>query len=366
MIEKSKASRIGLAAFGILLACTLAGAEGGETRLEGTIRNAAGQPVPECRVIARALEQAEFFVSPPSDEQGRYTVEVPANGNYVLVALVSPTGGRFELPEAEPLAVQAAPVSRDVTIPMPIPPDPRGSIKSHESVDRFFLSFVEDPALVRYRHYEAQLDYKEADFADSTVVRGIVAVQLESVPRVEIGARLGYGNSEIDGFVDDSGMTDLDVWGKFHIKRTADNRTDMALGVIATLPTGDTDSGLGRDALQSKVFFGASYAWKEVLLVANGGIAAAGNGEAFGVPLEGEIAPAVGVGVLVPLWPGISVVFEANYEGERFKGTKPDSNLLTGLNWQLREHGKLRLGFSLGLGETSDVAEIVAGYAFVY
>jgi hypothetical protein len=366
MTKMSKTLRSGLAALGILLACSLAGADGGETRLEGTIRNAAGQPVPECRVIARALEQAEFFVSPPSDERGRYTVEVPANGSYVLVALVSPTGARFELPEADPLAVQTAPVSRDVTIPMPIPPDPRGSVKNHKSVDRLFLSFVEDPALVHRRHYEAQVDYEEPDFANSTVLRGIVAFQFESMPRVEVGARLGYGNLEIDGFADGSGMTDLDVWGKFHIKRSADNRMDMALGAIATLPTGDSDSGLGRDALQSKIFFGASYAWKEVLLVANAGIAAAENGEAFGVPLEGKTAPAVGIGVLLPFMPGISVVFEANYEGELFEDTKADSNLLTGVNWQLQEHGKLRLAVSLGLGETSDLAEIIAGYAFVY
>lgn len=366
MMNKSMTPRIGLAALGILLACSLAGAEGGGSRLEGTIRNAAGQPVPECRVIARALEQAEFFVSLPSDEQGRYTVEVPANGSYVLVALVSPTGGRLELPEAEPLAVRAAPVSRDVTIPMPIPPDPRGSVKNHESVDRLFLAFVEDPALVYHRHYEAQADYTERDFVESTLVRGIVAFQFESVPRVEVGARLGYGDLDIDGFGDDSGMTDLDVWGKFHLMRSADNRTDMALGAIATLPTGDDDSGLGRDAVQSKIFFGASYAWKDVLLVANAGVATAENGEAFGVPLEGEVAPAVGVGVLIPFMPGISVVFEANYEGERFEDTKPDSNLLTGVNWQLQEHGKLRLAVALGLGETNDQAEIIAGYAFVY
>ena len=55
-----------------------------ETRVEGVSVDAAGDPVPECRGIARTAEGTTVFVSPPSDRDGQYSLDVPVGAEYVL------------------------------------------------------------------------------------------------------------------------------------------------------------------------------------------------------------------------------------------------------------------------------------------
>ncbi len=365
-MEPSKKLRAALALLGILLLPATAAGAPAPARLEGTISDAAGEPLPEYRVIARAAEGAEVYVSAPSDDQGHYALEVPGDTRYVLLALIAPAGGRMELPEAAPFLVGRTAVTRDIKVPAPVAPASPGAAREGDGVDRFFLAFAEDPALIHDRHFEVQLDHADVDFAESTVVRGIAAFQFKSLPRVEVGGRLGYGDLQQDGGADGSGPTDLDLWAKFQLYRSADSRTDVAFGSVVTLPTGDSDEGLGNEAFQSKVFVGVSRAWAPVLLVAHGGLATAEHGESFGTRYDGKVAPAAGLGMLVPVRETLSAVFEARYEGERFDGARADTRLLGGVNWRLGERGTLRLAAAVGIGETSDLVEIVAGYVFAY
>lgn len=363
MTAKGKRPRATAAALAMFVA-GLAAAAPADSRVEGRITDAAGTPTPGCRVIARATEGTTVFVSPPSDGEGRYAVEVPARSSYVLIALILSDGVRVALEESTPLAVGDGALIHDVTLPLPVDTGPPENARQEGPPDRFFLSFVEDPALAHYRHYEVQADYADFDFGDRTLLRGIVAMQFAGVPRVEVGARGGVVRLDIDGLADESGPTDLDVWGKFQLWRSADARIDLAVGAIATLPLGDEGKGLGGDAFQSKLFFSTSCSWERAVLVAHAGVATAEDGAAFGAALDGKIAGAAGVGVLVPFAPGVTAVFEANYEGERFADVDADANALAGVNWRLRPHGTLRLAASVGLGERADLAQIVVGYAF--
>lgn len=366
MIEQSKKLRVALATLAILLLPAAAAGAPAPGRLGGTILDAAGEAVPECRVIVRAAEGTQIHVSPPSDDQGHYSLDVPGDTRYVLVALILPTGGRIEFPESAPLLVGKVPVTHNITISVPVAPAPRGAERGSDNADRLFLAFAEDPGLIPNRHLEVQVDHEDFDFAESTVLRGVVAFQFESLPRVEVGGRLGYGDRHQDGAADGSGPTDLDLWGKFQLYRSTDSRTDVAVGSVVTLPTGDSDEGLGEDAFQSKFFVGVSRAWKSTLFVAHGGMATAEHGESFGTRVDGKVAPAAGLGLLVPLTSALTAVFEASYEGERFDGARADSRLLGGANWRLGENGKLRLAVAVGIGETSDLVEMVAGYVFAY
>jgi hypothetical protein len=337
-----------------------------ETRVEGVIVDAAGEPVPECRVIARTVEGTTVFVSPPSDRDGQYSLDVPVGAEYVFIALISPTGGRVELHESAPVTAGSTPVTRNITIPMPVSPDPRGAVKSEEHVDRFFLLFVEDPALARYRYYEVQLGFEHFDDRDRTVLRGIGAFQFKSLPRVEIGASLGVADVDTAFLGGGTGLTDFDIWGKFLMHRTSNNRADFVIGIDATLPTGSADDGTGQDALQSHLFVSGSYAWSRALLIWHAGFVTAQDGETLGVSLGGETSGSAGVGLMLPLAPKFSGIFEANYEGERFKDTGATANLLFGVDWRVARHGQVRLALSTGLGETSDLIAFTAGYAFTY
>lgn len=364
MTSRSNAVRLASHVLALLLACVPCTTAWAEASLTGRVLDQAGQPVVGCRVIAREADGVTFYIGTPSDDEGRYAVEVPEKALYKLIAVILQGGERIELPEAPATAVGAVPVNRDLTIEVPTPPGPRA--EEQRGADRLFLAFVEDPALAHYRHYEARLDYRDFDAGDSFLVEGIVAMQFAAVPRVELGARGGYATLDISGVSDDSGVTDIDVWGKFHLWRSADTRADLTIGSIATLPTGDEASGLGQDAFQSKLFLGASYAWRSVLLVAHAGVATAENGKVFGVPLQGQVTGAAGVGLLVPFTRRASAVFEAGFEGERFEDTDSTTQLLAGVNWRLGAHGQLRVAGSVGVGDRSDLSRLLAGYAFLF
>ena len=71
-----------------------------------------------------------------------------------------------------------------------------------------------------------------------------------------------------------------------------------------------------------------------------------------------------GLGVFVPLSADTSLVFEANYDGERLQGTDSDSLLLAGLDWKVHWRGKLRAALAAGLEGSSVDGRFLVGYAF--
>jgi hypothetical protein len=360
-----RAALIGLCLF--LVWGTLVAAEDGTTSVEGTILDAAGDPVPECRVVVRLADGVEVFISSPSDRDGRYAVVVPSGENYVIVALVAPNGARVTPAEPERLRAEGARVSRDLTVPTPVLPRSRRGGKQLGGADRLFLSFVEDPALVGRQHWEVQAasarDYVLADF---TVARVIAAFTYWELPRVEFGARAGYGEIKPPGAGSETGATDLDLWGKYHLHRSEDGRWDVAIGALLTLPTGDEDAGLGLDAAQAEWFGAASRAFDAAVLVGHVGVATSEDGRVRGISLDGQVAASAGLGVIVTLSREASLVFEASYDGARFERTDSDALLLTGFNWQVHWRGKLRAALAAGLADSSADAELIVSYAVAH
>ena len=83
-------------------------------------------------------------------------------------------------------------------------------------------------------------------------------------------------------------------------------------------------------------------------------------------PLDGEISASAGVGVVMPFRPEMSLVVEANYDGAHFDETDSETNLLFGINWQVRTYGRVRAALSTGLDDRSADIRVIAGYAFTY
>ena len=104
---------------------SLPAAEDGTTSIEGRILDAAGEPIADCRVVARIAAGTDVFISSPSDAEGRYAVDVPSGESYVIVALIAPTGSRLTLPEPERVQANLARVSRDLRIAVDDSPGPR-------------------------------------------------------------------------------------------------------------------------------------------------------------------------------------------------------------------------------------------------
>lgn len=339
-------------------------AQGGTTTVAGKVLDEAGAPVAGCRVVARVAEGTEAFISSRSDAEGRYSVVVPSGRSYVIVALIAPSGTRMTLPEPERLQADVARVSRDLRIPLVGLPGRRIGVNRLGGADRLFLSFVEDPTLVGPQYWELQVDAAaDNDAADLRVLRVVAAFTFQGLPRVEVGARSGYGEIRPGGADSESGALDLELWGKLQLIRSADGKWDVAAGALMKLPTGDDDAGLGRDATQSELFVAASRTLESVVLVGHVGLATSEDGAVAGAFLDGEVAASSGLGLLVPLSSDASLVFEASYDGARFEQSDPESRVLAGLNWQLQPHGRLRVALAAGLADASADAELIAGYA---
>lgn len=365
MLTSPFRTRLAQGLLALLVATGGAWAEDGppvDSRVEGVIFDSKGIPVPGCRVIARTTDGRDIYVGPPSDEEGKYFVAVPSGRSYVIVALVSPTGGRLAWPEDAPLAAGTA---RNLELPMAMGPTPRKGGKEIGGVERLHLSFVEDPAHVNHGYVEAGGTFVDYDSRDLTLGQALVAFAPRRVPQVEVGARGGFGTIEFSN-TDDSGVTDIDLWGKVHFFRSGTTRMDMGGGVLVTLPTGDHEAGLGHDAIQSKLFMAMSYSLPTAAIVGHMGMRVTGDGSTLGFPLEGTMSPTMGIGIVAPASPTLSLVIEGLYEGERFEGFGEDARATFGFNWQINRRGLLRAVTALGLIDEAPDAEIRVSYGFKF
>ena len=69
--------------------------------MKGTLTDAEGKPLVGHRAVFRPVDGDDTFVSGASDQAGGYVISLPLGGEFVPVALVTPNGGRIELPEDE-------------------------------------------------------------------------------------------------------------------------------------------------------------------------------------------------------------------------------------------------------------------------
>jgi hypothetical protein len=356
-----------LASWMLVAACGALPAAGAVTTLEGTIFDAEGTPVPGCRVVVRQAGGDGVFVSTPSAPDGSYSLELPSGDQYVVVAAVSPLGGRATVPDSSRVSATPGVVHRDIHLPMSAEPGPRHAAKVLDGSDRLYLTLVEDPLLVERWRWEVQAQLADIDYADRYTLQAIGAMQLPWLPRVELGARAGLamlgGADDLD---DDTGSTDLDLWGKLHAYRSSSGKLDLSVGALATLPTGDDSIALGSDALQSKLFLGASRALSSAVLVGHLGLRTTEDGTVAGKAVEGKLSGTASAGIVVPFNPKASFVVEANYEGSRFEETFAESFALFGVNWRAHMHGTLRGAVAGGLTRGSPDFQLIVGYARDY
>jgi hypothetical protein len=354
---------LGRFAFGLFwaLALALVPAGAAEGELRGTITDAGGAPVRQHRVVVREEQGTGVHVSGPSDDAGQYVVVVPPGKAYRVVAVLTPTGGRFALENPELIQIDG-PVVLDVTLPMAQMARPR-SLNERGGVDRLFLAFIEDPALVGHFRFEAQAELADYDGADRRDSHLFFVFQPNSMPAVELGIVGGLGEYEPEGQDGEFGPTDAEAWAKIRLYRSPDNRFDVAAGARLTFPTGDEDVFLGQDALQSKLFGSISYALQAAEIIGHAGVRATGAGEVAGVPLDGRISGSLGVGTIIPFTESFSLTFEASYDGERFEDTDSVSLAALGANWRVGPWSTFRFAITGGIeGASPDVSGIL-GYA---
>ena len=245
------------------------------------------------------------------------------------------------------------------------------SKSSTSGQDRLFLTFAEEAAVVPHQWWEGQLEFRDGNPIDATILRGIVA--LKPWENVEVGGRVGFGNTDSsNNLPDGSGATDLDLWGKFHFG-TAGAQTEFAAGALVTVPTGDDSVGLGDDSFDLAGFGSVRFHTDQLILSGVAGIRFNGDGQMFGgeespegFDTQGNTSVLISGGALYPVSDVFSLTGEAYFESERIEGADSDFRLGAGANWRPFNRGMLRGAVIIGLSDGAPDAQVLASYAYTF
>lgn len=237
---------------------------------------------------------------------------------------------------------------------------PAAAGRTTPGADRLFLSFFEDATLVRSQWWEGQLEYADYDDFETTLLRVVAA--FSPWENIELGGRVGFGQSDSDQFLDGSGATDLDLYWKYYFGNRGGN-TEFAAGALGTVPTGDDAAGLGFDAFSVGAFGSARHRLKGAILTANAGVRMNGDARFVGVDLDGKTSPFAGLGYIRPLSDEVSFVGEVRFESERFDNGDADLRVLGGINLRAFNRGMLRGAVGVGLDDGAPDLLFIVGYA---
>ena len=252
------------------------------------------------------------------------------------------------------------------------------SAASPEIADRLFLAFAQDAALVRSQWWEGQLQYWDASKGtpvDAFLFRGVVAFR--PVKSFEVGGSFGVGDSSSSKLADDGfGALDLTTYGKWVFPNVSAD-TNLAAGLLLTIPTGDDGVGLGFNSFAAEAFGSVRHKLNEsVVLGGHIGLCMNGDGEFAGFDLDGKFSFGMGFSALFPLANQVSLVAEANFQTARFdnKNPSPDnligaetaSSVLGGVNWRAFDHGMFRGAVSFGLSEGAPDFSALVSYAYTF
>jgi hypothetical protein len=260
----------------------------------------------------------------------------------------------------------------------PAPAKAASSSASPEIIDRLFLAFATDAAAVKSQWWEGQLEYSDSSQGvpvDAWVLRGVVAFR--PIKTLEVGGNVGFGDTSSSvGRTDGSGATDLQAYGKWVFPNVGEN-TDLAAGLILTIPTGDDSVGLGFNSFSSEAFGSVRYrVSRSVVLGGHAGFRVNSNGKFEGYDLNGQTSFDLGFSALFPLANEVSLVAEAQLETARFDNMNPNPNnqlgaetstqVLGGINWRAFGRGMFRGAVSFGLAEGAPDFRAVLSYAYTF
>ena len=329
----------------------------------GRVIDAAQMPVTGFRVVLRAAGSNDIYLSPPTDEEGSFRVNIPTGVNCVPVAVISPEGKRLPIEGMTPALVM--PNTRfdiELEIAMVTARDPR----PFGGADRLFLSFVEDATFVEGQRYETDLSVGGTSDATSFVSEFLAAVNFTALPRLEFGGRLGYAGTNFDSGSGATGLTDLEAWGKFNVGSSLKRGTRWAAGFVLRFPTGEQDTGLSYEALQSKAFGAVRFDVGRFTVSANAGLQFNEDATVQGTKLDGRVAGSIGGAALMDFNHQLVGVAELLYEGEPYEGVDADARLLVGVNWKPLDQGMFRLALGFGLTEGAPDGLLILGWAFEF
>ncbi len=225
--------------------------------------------------------------------------------------------------------------------------------------NRLFMRFIEDAAIVPSYWLEGQGIYlgnqpafleNDGSGSESGTLRVGPVFALNVAEDFEFGARIGLVRRDPEGGGSDTGLTDLDLWGKFSV---VSDPVKVSLGLLLSAPTGDEDKFLGTGETDVEFFAGIRKDFRHLSLAGNAGLRI-NQDPGFGdLDLEGKNSILIGGAALFPATEKLTLTAEWALETERYEGLDNDSRLLGGFEFKPGEGMMIRGALGGGLSNGS-------------
>ncbi|HKY33986.1 MAG TPA: hypothetical protein VJV23_15755 [Candidatus Polarisedimenticolia bacterium] len=246
---------------------------------------------------------------------------------------------------------------------------PSGSVGAE---NRLFLRFVEDAAVVpsywlegqaRFQNNSLDFDGDGEDDGEATLLSVGPVFALNVAEDFEFGARVALAHRDPDAGGSETGLTDLDLWGKLSV---VTDPVKIALGILLTAPTGDEDKLLGTGETNVEFFGGLRKDYSRLTLAANLGLRVNQDLDIEGFEVEGQNSFLAGVGILVPAGQKLVITGEFAIESERYEGTRTDSRLLGGAEYRTNESFLIRGAVAGGLSTAAPDVELLGSAVWIF
>ena len=240
-------------------------------------------------------------------------------------------------------------------------PAPAAAQPTNRDARRLFQRFAEDAAIVPAGWAEGQFVYTNLPGSGTHEFLG-AQLAFRLTDQAEAGLRLGWAHLDANDVPSGSGLSDIDLYGKYRFHGSAGR---CALGGLVKVPTADEEKGLGTGSADVEVFGACRADLKAASATANAGVRYNGSTDA---PLpDSQASVLLGGGLLIPTGQRATVVIEATYESERLDGAGSDARLTLGMQWSPPAPG---LGFrgavALPLSDAAPDSQIFFGAVWLY
>jgi hypothetical protein len=213
-----------------------------------------------------------------------------------------------------------------------------------------------DGAVMPSSWLDGAVTYEKWESSTVWSLGGTFITSLIDVPKLELGGRMDFMNYDPDNGDGNSGLSDIDVWGKYQVYQDSQNL--ISVGLLMTLPTGSEEvihpHASGEFNLE---VFGAGRFKVSQWLAAIGHLALRQNSDmdikidSSTYKVEGKTQWAVGGGVIYQVNPQLDLQGELNLASEAYDDYENDVQLRGGVDFKVNPRLTFRGGLSLGLAD---------------
>lgn len=232
-----------------------------------------------------------------------------------------------------------------------------------------------DGAVMQANWIEGTLRFQawDLEYGDAEVwsVGPTFITSLPGNRNVELGGRIDVMNFDLKDQDDETGLSDIDIWGKYQLIK--DSQIVISGGLLMSLPTGSDDivHPHASGELNMELFIATRFEINtEIAAIAHVRIRKNSDMdvriEKEDVEIEGETQLGFGGGIIYQATSEINLLAEFNYATDPYEEFDDDIQLRGGMDLNVTPNLTLRSSLAIGADDGAPEWEFTAGCAYLF